>query len=719
MAAVSVSFDGTIISGAESETDGGTWDLWGKTQSPTQETDFVFQNTYAISTKVSNTTGGVDFDDAAAIDYTTPQAVISKIMTSVPGVIDLTVAEGMSYQVGSSGADYYNYYLFGLYAGEYPLTSSWLIIVIDPNEIAWRDAVVGTPALASIDYYGLYITTNGAVKAENIIHDRLDHFNVGKGHTLTGGDGADADGVFQDFLDYDYGTQNNRMGVVIENVAELVVYGTLTIGSATATVFNDSNFIIVFPHARVGEGFFGIAIAMSNASQDIDFLAGTFKSLGNASTKLFFDTSLEINATTDVVTIPNHGLETGDYVLYSKEGGTDTTGLTDATYYFVRRIDDDTISFYAVGATVGRQNAFTDTTRLALTQATAPGENHSIIRDPDTRADHTVTGTTGVGVDWTDCSIDGARIITLTSKATITGGFILRTGNIVLSTATLDGVNISSPTTTEGDSLLDPLTTIDNIVDCVFTSNGHSHAMRVTSAAGSPYDCDGNLFNDFWEPAVNGWKFDASAIATNIITMNAAHGFTTGEAVYYNDQGNTPVGGLTDLAKYYARAVSTTTVTLHATKAAAVGNTSIIALTAGTGTHHLYSANAAIFNDSGSAITIDILNGGDTPSVRNGGAYETTVNNSVTLTVTCKNEAGLAIQGIRVRIEETDGTLIANGSTNASGVFTNSYNYVSDTNVNVIARLKGYKNNKASDTIRSTGLSVPFTMARDPAVNLP
>ena len=98
---------------------------------------------------------------------------------------------------------------------------------------------------------------------------------------------------------------------------------------------------------------------------------------------------------------------------------------------------------------------------------------------------------------------------------------------------------------------------------------------------------------------------------------------------------------------------------------------------------------------------------------------DTTVVNSVTLTITCKNKAGFAIEGIRIRIETTAGTLIVEGETNASGVYSVSYNYGGDVNVNVIARLKKYNNNQAADTIGSTGLSVPFTMLRDPSVNLP
>jgi hypothetical protein len=476
MAVVAVTFDGTIISGAESESDGGIWDKWGATQSPVQEDNFVWQGSYSISNKISNSTGGMDFDDAAPLDYTTPKIVLAKIMITTTGAIDLTVAEGQSYQVGSGGSDYYNYFLAGLYAGAYPLTKSWLVLCINPNLIAFRDEIVGTPVLSAIDYYGHWVKILGMVKSENIMHDRLDYLTNGTGLTLVGGDGANADGVFQDFLDKDFETQLNRYAVIVPGEVELIVNGVLTIGSATATVFNDSNKFLVFPRHMVGEGFCGIDIGMAHVSNDIDFNVCTFKGLGNASTKKFFDTSLEVDGTGNDVTLLSHGFNTGDYVLYSKESGVDAIGLTDATYYFVRAIDADTISFYDVGATVGRQNSFTDTSRISLTAVTAPGENHSIIRSPDNRPDHTVTGTTGVGVNFNQCSLDGARIITLTSKAILTGGFILNTGQVIARTAPITGVAILDPTTTEGAALFTALSSLNNISECDIEAGDNGHA---------------------------------------------------------------------------------------------------------------------------------------------------------------------------------------------------------------------------------------------------
>lgn len=66
-----------------------------------------------------------------------------------------------------------------------------------------------------------------------------------------------------------------------------------------------------------------------------------------------------------------------------------------------------------------------------------------------------------------------------------------------------------------------------------------------------------------------------------------------------------------------------------------------------------YGANgtndAAIYNNSGGAVTLNIINGGDTPTVRNGTSATTTVNNTVTVSVTVQDANDLSnIENARV-----------------------------------------------------------------------
>jgi hypothetical protein len=86
-----------------------------------------------------------------------------------------------------------------------------------------------------------------------------------------------------------------------------------------------------------------------------------------------------------------------------------------------------------------------------------------------------------------------------------------------------------------------------------------------------------------------------------------------------------------------------------------------------------------------------------------------------------RNQQGDLLEGIRVRYEESDGTLIAQGETNASGEFS----YDIDVSLlpilgaNIVARLKAFKDYRSEVDIPTTGFDVPIAMQPDPSVDLP
>jgi len=91
---------------------------------------------------------------------------------------------------------------------------------------------------------------------------------------------------------------------------------------------------------------------------------------------------------------------------------------------------------------------------------------------------------------------------------------------------------------------------------------------------------------------------------------------------------------------------------------------------------------------------------------------------TVTLTVECKF-GGAVREGVRVRIEETDGTLIIDGETNASGIFSSSFTYTGDVDVFVVVRQKIYKFQRVAATIESTGMTQGVALTANKAQNLP
>lgn len=87
------------------------------------------------------------------------------------------------------------------------------------------------------------------------------------------------------------------------------------------------------------------------------------------------------------------------------------------------------------------------------------------------------------------------------------------------------------------------------------------------------------------------------------------------------------------------------------------------------------SSTAAVYNNSGGAVTINVL-GGDTPTVLNGAGASTTINNSVTVTVDGVAEG----TAIKVVADETAGTVTAGdtlgeGLADSTGTYSFSLNY--------------------------------------------
>ena len=128
-------------------------------------------------------------------------------------------------------------------------------------------------------------------------------------------------------------------------------------------------------------------------------------------------------------------------------------------------------------------------------------------------------------------------------------------------------------------------------------------------------------------------------------------------------------------------------------------------------------------NDSNGSVTGNFSNSANVPdsgNTENTGSGSTTFQATVTLTIQVDDEDGNAVEGARVRIElDPAGTLVSQGSTNASGTYTDSYSFSSNQDVLVKVRLKGYKNYRTGGTITANGLSVNVRFQADNIVDLP
>jgi hypothetical protein len=129
------------------------------------------------------------------------------------------------------------------------------------------------------------------------------------------------------------------------------------------------------------------------------------------------------------------------------------------------------------------------------------------------------------------------------------------------------------------------------------------------------------------------------------------------------------------------------------------------------------TTDAAIYNNSGGAVTINVVSGG-TPTVRNGAGASTTVNNNVTVKVFVKDAVTkTALENARVYLKTTPGDVeIFNTLTDVNGKVETTYNYTANENVTGRARLYGttkYKTGDIVGTITSTGFETTILLISD------
>jgi hypothetical protein len=431
------------------------------------ETDFFYQGSNSVSEQAKAAENGTCFiPNATTYNVSSNNYLfLMKGIVTTSGLLATTRATGQKFEIGSGAtagsgrpSNYYQYYTY--YSATYPPKESWIIHLFDAQEIGYIDNTVGTVSLTAVNYWGHVATMTGSVKSQNVSLDALEYLVNGQGLTWTG-----TGGTFQAFVDLDEGTTNNRWGVVSTRGSVIYCVAVLSLSDTSATIFSDANKKIIFPWTYVAEGAQGIDVDLSNSGTEVNLSVCSFTGEGTGAVKKWFDTTLDVDATSDVITIPNHGIETGDHVLYSREGGTSDIGpepsVEGTTDHWAIAVDVNHIAL-----ATSKINAYADT-RQALNTATS--ENQSIIKNPDNRIDFTYTGTNGSSL-LDSCILEGVRILTLTSAVDVTSGFIQSISNIVASTGSLTGVKISEATLEEGIALFTPLANLTNVVDCEFVA---------------------------------------------------------------------------------------------------------------------------------------------------------------------------------------------------------------------------------------------------------
>ena len=252
----------------------------------TIETDYSWQGAGCWGIKMSGTTGGFAWEDSGTtVDMTAARrntAIIKYMATQIALLSSLgaaTTAAGISVWIGNSTGVRREFNVSG--NETYQSKAGWEIKAIDPNVAAYIDSSVGAPVFTSVHMIGAIAGFDGSVKAFNW---HLDAVDVGAGLNIVGGDGADTDGKFSDFIDYDEGISTNRFGYVVSAEGVPQVNGTLWIGQSTAqigvaTEFTDANGAVIFADGEFAAGFAGLGIDLTTLST-VTFTGMTFLGRG-------------------------------------------------------------------------------------------------------------------------------------------------------------------------------------------------------------------------------------------------------------------------------------------------------------------------------------------------------------------------------------------------------------------------------------------------------
>lgn len=283
MAIVQVVADNFRVEDAETTTN---WSNDGGGGGIATEPDIVYQGTFAASRKVGTSVIGRAYTHPAGVDMDgTPENrrhYIAKVAATNYAALLARTAPALHMKVGSSSSDYHTYYLFG--NDNYPAKGGFQIIAIAPSVAGYTGdaADVGTPNNSSILYWSVLGDFSANSKAENLVIDAID---VGAGLNIYGGDGASTDATFQDLINYDEGTGNNRFGYVTTEGPVLLVNGRIAIGqttglTTTATDFTDSDRTVVWQNGLAASGFHNLRLDLNATGVQVNMTRCNFNSIG-------------------------------------------------------------------------------------------------------------------------------------------------------------------------------------------------------------------------------------------------------------------------------------------------------------------------------------------------------------------------------------------------------------------------------------------------------
>lgn len=764
--ALTVTTDLTDISTAESVTN---WGFFGSGADSTAiEPDFFAQGSNCISVNASGVTvEGLVYDNTTGLNFSTTHAgklvyiwvrasAFSLLETRANGGLRIILGSGTTRPQAAAGA-WSAWYVDGsdTFAG----TDGFKCYVIDPRKTP--SLTQGTLDLTAIRWFGAAERQTGTLKGQNF---GVDAVRYGFGELRARGANTTTGAGFKEMSNADFGTTANRYGIMIEKEGIFYVTGRLVIGdsvSTNSTDFTSENETLVWTTPTYydstreafcmndarddGTPYFGVTLVgngTGNTNVQFGQKVGSGDSTKGRSGPLFIGSRIPTGFDGDDGAVENvyiygttfnkfrAGIDLGSNATSDEFDGNNVIGCGSLqagpvelrNCIFVDnlggayKIFEDFINARATGAealTVADPRCdwivVLNGSNLSVPSASA---GYVELLDPGASDRREVVQISGdvVGSDdhYTEAIIrwpvagasQGALGITIRGTIATTENYWYLKADITNSLLSLIRCDGGTDTTVSSSAVtfLEDTDYLLHLYGSGTTIEGFSSGNSVTtklSTTSSTYQTNRRV----------GIRGDAEADQT-------------GDAPRLSRFGAGPITNILGAVRMPAAALQDVKYCSFINNARA---TSITDTATHSYTGHSFSGNmTSLRNQSGGSVTINVASGDSPSPVENEAAGSTTINNAVTLTIAVKNSAGTAIQNAQVAIYKiSDDSQLMNEDTDASGIATESFNFLSNTDIYIRVRKSSTGDTKyipasATGTITASGFSVTITLLVDP-----
>jgi hypothetical protein len=305
-----------------------------------------------------------------------------------------------------------------------------------------------------------------------------------------------------------------------------------------------------------------------------------FTAAGTSTTNSFI--FVTVNLLNDELYLPNHGLSTGQAVVYANGGGTTVGGLTPGTTYFIIKRDNSIVRLASTAANAAAGTAVNLTTVGTGTQ-TLTVTALSLATDTITIPGHGFLQGELVQYDS-----QGQTAITGLTTATPYYVIFVNGDNIKLATTPENAIAGTAVNLTAAGVGTHKITSLSKTPDGTYEIATVPSATSFTATARGTVPTIVKTFNP------------RSTVDPNLETFKIpSHGFLTGTAVTYSRGEDTAISGLTHNTVYYVVAVNRDYIKLATSASDAESGITLSVTDFGTGATHSFTTSQINGNVTG------------------------------------------------------------------------------------------------------------------------